>query len=458
MYMKQKSKIAAVLMAISLGVAVLAGCGGTDAISENYPEYADDRYMWIGGWDVPINTLADYQMAKDMGLTHMFIDNFMAAKGTPEYYKQLGYCEQVGLKAILGSDTALSGAGLGSPENVAIDETDYTLYPAVEMINVWDEPGSAHFGEVATRIEKYYDFYEKLGKTAPTMYVNLDPAYHKSHQSSASEENMRVYAEKFVEEVLTKVQGRKIISTDIYPLMSSPDGSKFSVLSTWLADMETLKEVAVAADAEFMMFVQNYSESSRREIMSKEDLAFQIYTDMAFGIDGFSYFTYRQSALNFGGGCVSKDESCTPFENYYWAQEINAEIAAFDHVFLAFEKWKGVMTVNGTNNLEADEEYNNDSFILAHPVTKLDCAKSVSATEDTIIGQFEDKDGNSGLMVVNFNDPLENLYDTVSFEFNKANRALVYRNGERKVYEVKDNKLDLEIGVGEGVFVIPLSL
>ena len=155
---------------------------------------------------------------------------------------------------------------------------------------------------------------------------------------------------------------------------------------------------------------------------------------------------------------MSKDESCTPFDNYYWAQALNKEIASFDHVFLAFDEWKGVMTVNGTNNLEGDEEYNNDSFVLAHPVTKLDCAKKVSATEDTIIGQFEDKDGRAGLMVVNFNDPLENLEDTVSFEFEKANRALVYKNGVRKVYEVKNNKLSLDIGVGEGVFVIPLSL
>ena len=31
-------------------------------------------------------------------------------------------------------------------------------------------------------------------------------------------------------------------------------------------------------------------------------------------------------------------------------------------------------------------------------------------------------------------------------------------NGERKVYEVKNNKLTLDIPSGEGVFVIPLKL
>ena len=103
-------------------------------------------------------------------------------------------------------------------------------------------------------------------------------------------------------------------------------------------------------------------------------------------------------------------------------------------------------------------EYNNDCFVLEHPVKKLDCAKSVTATEDTIIGQFEDKDGRSGLMLVNINDPLDKITDTVSFTFENANRAMVYVGGKRKIYEVKDNKLTLDIGVGEGIFVIPLAM
>lgn len=42
--------------------------GGLDA----FPEYADDKQMMIGGWDSPMNTLEDYRMAKEMGLTTYF--------------------------------------------------------------------------------------------------------------------------------------------------------------------------------------------------------------------------------------------------------------------------------------------------------------------------------------------------------------------------------------------------
>ena len=61
--MKRKGKIAALLLALVIGASMFAGCA--TEISEDYPEYADDKAIWIGGWDVPINTLEDYQMAKD---------------------------------------------------------------------------------------------------------------------------------------------------------------------------------------------------------------------------------------------------------------------------------------------------------------------------------------------------------------------------------------------------------
>ena len=88
----------------------------------------------------------------------------------------------------------------------------------------------------------------------------------------------------------------------------------------------------------------------------------------------------------------------------------------------------------------------------------LDCTKSVRATQDTLIGQFKDGEGRDGLMVVNFTDPTDGFKDKVSFEFKDANRALVYRNGVRRVYEVKDGKLDLNLATGEGVFVIPCKV
>ena len=141
--MKKAGKLTALLLVAALAAGSLAGCGAADPVKEEYPEYPDDKEMWIGGWDVPINTLEDYQMAKDMGLTHMFIDGVFAARGTDGYFEQLKHCEEVGLKAILGMDTSLDNS-----QNVPVDTYDYSGYPAVDMINLWDEPPIQQFPDV----------------------------------------------------------------------------------------------------------------------------------------------------------------------------------------------------------------------------------------------------------------------------------------------------------------------
>lgn len=446
--MKFGKKSALALMLAGL-TAVSITCGvGCSTAAENYPEYEDNKSMWIGGWDVPRNTKADYQMAKDMGLTHMFIDNVFAPKGSEDYIQQLRYCEEVGLKAIVGMDTSLENTA-----GVQLDETDYSIYPAVDMINVWDEPYANVFDDCAARIDRLNEIYNNN----MTLYVNQSP--YNPLSSTVLTDNV-TFLQKVYDELLSKTPGRKIFSTDVYPLLEVY--GSYELDTGWLSKMEAYANFTKkykSEGAEFHMFIQTYSNDKQRDILGKEDISFQVYTDMAFGINGFTYFTYRKSLLSgFGGGCVENDVSCKPTDTYYWAQEVNAEISKFDHVYLSFD-WEGVMGVNGQNNLTDDPEYENASFMnFSTPLNSLDCANKVSATEDTLIGQFKDKDGRNGLIVTNFSEPTTGLKDVVSFEFKNANRAIVYRNGERKIYEVKNNKLDLKLNCGEGVFVIPVKV
>ena len=112
--------------------------------------YQDDKEMMIGGWDAPINTLADYQLAKDMGLTFMFLDDLFVKRGTQAYFDVLGFCEQVGLKTIitLGNAATIEYAA----ESWAADKTDYSQFSAVTAINYWDEP--------------YFSNIERIGELA----------------------------------------------------------------------------------------------------------------------------------------------------------------------------------------------------------------------------------------------------------------------------------------------------
>ena len=56
-------------MAVTMVVSMLLSIAGCSEQETAFPEYEDDREMMIGGWDSPMNTLEDIQLAKDMGVT-----------------------------------------------------------------------------------------------------------------------------------------------------------------------------------------------------------------------------------------------------------------------------------------------------------------------------------------------------------------------------------------------------
>ena len=76
-----------------------------------------------------------------------------------------------------------------------------------------------------------------------------------------------------------------------------------------------------------------------------------------------------------------------------------------------------------------------------------------------MFGYFNDVDGNDGIMVVNYNETSLNLTDevTLNFDSSKYNKAICYVGGKKTVVNLSSGKLNLELGVGEGVFVIPYA-
>ena len=94
---KRIVKVLQVTLAATM-ILFAVGCSEQEAA---FPEYEDDREMMIGAWDSPMNTLEDIQLAKDMGLTHMFLDSVYAKRGTEAYEEALKLYEQVGLDVIV---------------------------------------------------------------------------------------------------------------------------------------------------------------------------------------------------------------------------------------------------------------------------------------------------------------------------------------------------------------------
>ncbi len=88
----------------------------------------------------------------------------------------------------------------------------------------------------------------------------------------------------------------------------------------------------------------------------------------------------------------------------------------------------------------------------------IDSLAEVTTSADTLFGYFMDEEENVGFSVVNYNDSSAGLSDTVTLRFNPSygfRNAICYVGGEKKTVSLNGNALELELGVGEGVFVIP---
>ena len=71
-----------------------------------------------------------------------------------------------------------------------------------------------------------------------TLYINGD-MMHKISNTQMDE--TLSYVTKLYDEVLSKINGRKILSTDIYPLLQTSDG--YAIGTQWLYDMSCYAEL-----------------------------------------------------------------------------------------------------------------------------------------------------------------------------------------------------------------------
>lgn len=418
----------------------LFGCTEPKDGLDSIPEYTEDKTFMIGGWSEPPATNKAYSYIKEAGLDFIFLGQTYAGMGSEKYFELLDYMNEIGLKAMLQTGSGQANQG------VFDQETDYSKYPAVYGLNYWDEPFFAQLDAVR-ELGQWHK--QKYGNTDVKFYINMNPFYDKLGG------DYNEYVES-VSDIIDEVGGVKTLSVDIYPLLTDIDGS--SVSQSWLSNLE---DVAIAArDHEmdiFHTFILSVKHLSYRET-SEKDFRYQLWVSMAYGCNSASYFIYAGRANN-GWGTSLVDVSGEPELAYYDAQKVNAEIHAIDDIYMSFD-WEGVYPVTGS---ETDEYslFDGESVYymnLEHSLESLDKISSVIATQDTLVGQFHDKDGNKGYVVTNFSDPYDELDDKVVLNFKDVNRAIVCRGGERKVYQVENNKLELDLGAGEGAFVIPFWL
>lgn len=451
--MKLKKVIATVAACLIAMTGFVSCAGGEDMSDIKPPVYQTGKQFMLGAWDSPMATKADYELAKDMGLTHMFVDwggsYQQPLRGSAEFLSLLEMMSEVGVKAVLRTPPSVYDQAMA-------ETTDYSKYSAVDIINWRDEPKIAEIPKMVAAAERHMELYPD---NTPRFLVNHNPDYGLSdHDELFGDKTWEEFLEYYIEEVCSKITaGRNILSYDFYPLLSARGAS--AMRGQWLPSIATITALARDYDMDTHVFIQASSHFMSRPEgypeMTEEDLRFQFAVYMAFGIQNYSYFQYCDSAANdFEEGMVERYESAKPRPLYYRAQTVNKELKALQDIYLNFS-WRGTMPVHGT---ESENNVSDDANMSFDGLDSISFVKEATATQNALIGRFKDTNNNvDGLMVTNFTNPSDQLSNIVKIKFEDAKKVAVYTKGTERIYVLRDNVFEYTLEPGQGAFMIALT-
>lgn len=183
---------------------------------------------------------------------------------------------------------------------------------------------------------------------------------------------------------------------------------------------------------------------------NNEDIGFQVFTSMAYGVKEINFWTYDGHHNN-----TAITESIANNEQVYNAvKTINGQIDKFANVYLAYD-WRDTFDIASGASYTGSE-------------TATDSGRLQSASANgarTLIGHMKDVEGFDGYMIANAAAPRTGVDEkatnatTVTLNFKDATKAVVYdyQAGTRKVVDLTNGALTVSVNVGEGTFVIPVK-
>lgn len=240
-------------------------------------------------------------------------------------------------------------------------------HPAVYGYYLRDEPGADQFPGLAA----WADSFEKADPDA-LAYINLFPNYAAPYQMNT--ETYEEYLEAYI-----KTVNPRFISYDHYALMD--DGT---LRDGYYQNLESMRAAALRHNLPFWNIVLSVAHFHYAE-PSEAGFRFQLYTTLAYGARGISYFTY------FSG------------------HNGNYRLAPIDQFGQKTPAWTMLRNVNlQLQNLAPTYMKLKSVNVFHHPNVPKNCKgietsrylKSVVG-DDLLVGEFEGPNGQPFVMVVN---------------------------------------------------------
>ncbi|MCQ2589559.1 MAG: hypothetical protein MJ179_03960 [Treponema sp.] len=310
-----------------------------------------------------------------------------------------------------------------------------------------DEPTYNDIDSLTNTLSNHAEFY------ADKQYrVNLNPCWLQDEGVETSILNGHTYPEyvgHFCDTVFSKINTKRWISVDLYPLL------KNSWNNAWLYTYETIAEYAKQYNATFAFYIANMMHYDFRKL-TEVDLRFMTNVALTYGARAVQYFAcVNYDSTTFEGNGLLSLNGLTKYDEYYMVQKVNHENLKWDHIFMNFD-WQETKLVKGSKYLKENDNFKN----CKNDVSKLSGVNKISSNEDLIVGKFNGKGTDVGYMITNFNDDVSNKSANVTIEFDNTNfnKAIIYHRGEQSVLSMNNGKASFNISEGDAYFVIPYSI
>jgi len=248
--------------------------------------------------------------------------------------------------------------------------------PAIMGYFIMDEPGAGDFPALAKAVAAVKKYAP--GKLA---YINLFPDYATLGAADTSQLGTSTYTE-YLERFVNEVHPQ-LISYDNYMVEYSNDLKNRATAASYYHNLLEVRRVAQEHHIPYLNIVSANQLQPQVTIPSPANLAFQAYTTLAAGYRGLTCYTYYSQGYPY----ASIDGTGKKTSTWGYLQEINREVLALAPIMSRLES-TGVFfsTPVPADNL---------------PLLPGKLIESASCAAPLMFGEFQGRDGQSYVMVVN---------------------------------------------------------
>ncbi len=420
--------------ATSLSLLIALVIAGSPIRAQPQVEWTPTEYpiaYWAGP-PVTHNTLEHWRTVKEAGFT-------LASPGEGyrlnDNRKMLDLCQELNLKAMV-IDPRIAW---NLPERPGWEDTvaqivrDYEGHPALGAFFLQDEPSITQFANLA----KLSAAFRRLSPRH-LEYINLFPTY-------ASQRQLGAYTyEEYLERFLTTVKPQ-VLSYDHYALLKGG-----SLRQDYFENLELIRQASQRAGIPPWNIILSWQHLGYVD-PSPEQMRWQVYTSLAYGMKGLAYFVYW-APKEWKAAPAIVDAEGKPARLYPVVRQLNGEIKSLGRVLMG---------------LKSTGAYHTG--VVPTGCRKMGTTLPLKLPSDLplLVGFFESTQGAHYTLIVN-----TDLTRAIEFEFTVKPDQRQDNNGRREAerkpmlispadgtevsVEFRDHRIRLQLSPGDGkLFRLP---